>query len=172
MSVGPSVCPQGTTRLARGNFYFEFHIEKFVKSVQKFELGLNSDKNDRQFTCRPTDSVSSVVTIVTTVRKVTSASNLSTVTFVVTIPMRPIFTFYFLLPLLPSLPTWPMFPNFCGYVSWQNCLIVSRYPVLLSVEGTQRVSRTNGWMGYCRRDARHCTAMTKVNIFIKNATPK
>jgi len=110
-------------------FYFIFRIEKCVKSVQKFGLRLNSDKNDRHFTCRTTDIVSSVVTFVTIVRKVTSVSNLSMVTFVTMVPICAILTVYFLLPLatfITNLTKVPKFLWLCELAELSYCIAISR----------------------------------------------
>ena len=54
LSVCPSVRPHGTTRLPLGGFSWNLIFEDFfLKSVEKIQVPLKSDKNNGYFTWRP-----------------------------------------------------------------------------------------------------------------------
>jgi hypothetical protein len=50
----PPVCQQRTTRLHLYELSLKFHISGFLKSVEKLQASLKSDKSNRYFTWRPT----------------------------------------------------------------------------------------------------------------------
>jgi hypothetical protein len=50
MSVHPSVCPHGTTRLPTDRFSLNLIFEYFSKSVEKIQVSLKSDKSTDYFT--------------------------------------------------------------------------------------------------------------------------
>jgi hypothetical protein len=50
MSIRPSVCPHGSTRLPLDGFAWDLILEFFRKSVEKIQVLLKSDKNNGYFT--------------------------------------------------------------------------------------------------------------------------
>ena len=53
LSVCPSVCPHGTTRLLPERFSWNWIFLHFRKSVEKVQVSLTSDENSGYFTWRP-----------------------------------------------------------------------------------------------------------------------
>jgi len=53
MSVRPSVCPHGTTRLPLDGFHKIWYLTIFRKSTEKIQVSLKSDENKGYFIWRP-----------------------------------------------------------------------------------------------------------------------
>jgi len=61
LTVYPSVCPNGKTRLPLDGFSWKWIFEDFFfKSVEKIQDSLKSDKNNQQFTWRPIHSYDNI----------------------------------------------------------------------------------------------------------------